>query len=188
MMARLRRTAASVVAVVAVVALLAGGAYLLVTTRSQLGSDRDRVDARWSTLSPALAARYEHLGTLVTAFDGAGARDRAVTTALRDGIARWDAAYRGGRPEASLVAANDLEGLAARAKAVVAGSRRLQGVTPVTEALTAVDASTPPLAAVAAYNDAVKRYEDHRGATLRAAIAPRLGFERRDTFQPVAPA
>lgn len=186
---RIRRIAL----VAGLIALIAGAGYLVLDTRTRLEADRDRVEARWSDLSPSLTARYEHLGGLVTALDGAGARDRDVTSALRQGLRRWDAvAGEGegeGEPDPGAVSvANELEGLTARARAVVAGSRRLQGVASVTEALAAVDAAPPPLAQVAAFNAAVQAYEDDRSAALRAPIAPRLGFDRRDTFQTVTPA
>lgn len=175
--------------VAGLIALIAGAGYLVLDTRTRLEADQDRVEARWSDLSPSLAARYEHLGGLVTALDGAGARDRGVTSALRQGLRRWDAVAGEGEPDPGAVSvANELEGLTARARAVVAGSRRLQGVAPVTEALAAVDAAPPPLAEVAAFNAAVQAYEGDRSAALRAPIAPRLGFDRRDTFQTVTPA
>jgi len=121
---------------------------------------------------------------------GAGARDRDVTVALRRDLRRWDDAVRGGRtdPGAAVSVANRLEGLTARARSVVAGSRRLQGVAPVTQALAAVDASPPPLAQVAGFNAAVERYEDERSSSVRAPVAPLLGFDRLDTFQAVTSA
>ncbi len=175
---------------VVLVALVGGAGYAVVGTRSRLDSDRDRVDRRWTALTPSLTARYDRLKALTGAFEGAGAGDRAVVVDLRSGLREWKAATSGGRadPAEAVAVANRLEGLAARARAVVAGSRRLQGVGAVTEALTGLDGTRPPPADVAAFNSAVKRYEDDRGSGLRAPLAPRLGFDRRDTFQPVTPA
>ncbi len=186
MLRRIRPT----VVVITLVALLGATGYLLLSTRSTLDSERGRVEARWGALSPSLASRYQRLGGLVTAFEGAGARDRDVTVALRRDLRRWDDAVRGGRtdPGAAVSVANRLEGLTARARSVVAGSRRLQGVAPVTQALAAVDASPPPLAQVAGFNAAVERYEDERSSSVRAPVAPLLGFDRLDTFQAVTSA
>ncbi|MCL4292709.1 MAG: hypothetical protein KJ056_06720 [Acidimicrobiia bacterium] len=176
--------------VAGLIALIAGAGYLVLDTRTRLEADQDRVEARWSDLSPSLAARYEHLGAQETPLDGPGARDRDETKAIVAEIQDYFRTVAGeGEPDPGAVSvANELEGLTARARAVVAGSRRLQGVAPVTEALAAVDAAPPPLAEVAAFNAAVQAYEGDRSAALRAPIAPRLGFDRRDTFQTVTPA
>lgn len=177
----MRRVRWIVVLVVAVLAAVVIAALLLV--RPGLDDARNRVDARWTPIRPALIARYGALGTVAKALDDAGAGDRAVTIDLDAELARWDRfALRGPKhtdPGAEVAIANDLEGIARRVNANVFASARLQANQPLKDALQAFGVAVVPQPAIAAYNLAARAYEDDRTGFLSQIVADTLGYESR---------
>jgi hypothetical protein len=178
-MRRLRWILLLVVALV--VAAIAAGAFLV---RPGLEDGRDRVDARWTPLRPSLLARYEALDGVEAALAASPtAGDSAVTSDLQSALDDWDEyALRGPRhtdPGEEAVAANELEALARRVRANIAGSPRLQQDVALADAMTAFDQAVVTPAAVAAYNRAVRSYEDERSGFFEKIVAGLLGYDSR---------
>src|SRR4051794_9125662 len=167
---------------VLVIVVIAGAAVgLVVTTRPALSDGRAAVDARWADLRAPLEARYDGLGQLAGALGAAGAGDRSYAVDLAEETARWQAlvgrSHRDAGAEA--VAANRLEGLAARTRVNVARSVRLSRDAGITQGLAAFDASIVPNDAVESYNRAVRRYQSTRTDALKQIPAGLLGYEAR---------
>jgi hypothetical protein len=177
----MRRLRWIVVLVVAVLAAVVLAAFFLV--RPGLDDGRAEVDARWTPLRPALIARYDALGGVAEALRGAGAGDRAVTTDLDSALARWDRfALRGPKhtdPGSETTIANELEGLAERVRRNVLASAKLQADVPLGDALAAFDQAVVPQPAIAAYNKAVRAYEDDRSGFFDRIVADALGYDSR---------
>ena len=168
--------------VLVVVLLLAGVVVaLVVTARSPLQDGRDAVDGRWVPLRAPLAARYDALGQVATGLDAAGAGERTYAVDLKEGLDEWARAAKSASPDAESEAAlaNDLEGLATRVRRNITGSGRLSRDQNLVGAFTAFDAALVPQPAIAAYNRAVRRYEDTRHETLKRVPAKLLGFGER---------
>jgi hypothetical protein len=164
----------------AVVALAAVALVMaVVTIRPDENDARDRVDRAWTPLRTPLVARYQTLGGVLQALDGAGARGRLVTRDLTVTLQRWQRVARVDDPGLQTPLANELEALAARAKANVSASDRLNADPTVKAALSAFDqvVVSPPV--VAAYNRAVDAYEHARTGTIRRLVADVLGFDAR---------
>lgn len=173
--------------VVLVVVLLAAAAIAaLLLVRPELQDGRDRVDARWSPLRPALIARYEALGGVSSALDDAGAADRSVTRDLDAALSSWEGyAVRGPKhtdPAAEVATANELEALARRVRANVFASAKLKGNEALAAALSAFDQATVPQPAVRAYNRAVDAYEGDRSGFLPSLVAGLLGYDSRSVL------
>jgi hypothetical protein len=168
-----------IVAVVAVLGVIATGVLI----GPDLGEARDRVDARWTPLRPALAQRYEALAIVTAAMHDAGAGERSVTQDLDEALRRWSGlARRGpGRADAALEAqsANELEALARRLRANIAGSDRLATNATLTETVLAFDQAVVPVPAVQTYNRAARRYERERSGAIERFVAAVLGYESR---------
>jgi hypothetical protein len=169
--------------VVVMLLLIAGAVALVLTSRPRLEDKRDEVDRAWTPLRAPLVARYEQLAGVNAQMAAAGAGDRSVTRALGTTLARWDRLRRAGNGDADAGAeaetANQLEGLAARLRAIVQSSDRLRGVDPLNQALAAFQGAVPPLPAVKKYNDAAQEYEDTRNSFLRRPVAGLFGYESR---------
>ena len=170
--------------VLIVVALGAAGVVAaLVFVRPELADARDRVDATWTPLRVPLATRYEKLDGVVQALGDAGAAERDVTVALQRTLTRWhELALRGpAHTDAGVEArtADDLEALARRVRANIAGSAKLAANQPIVDALAAFDQSVPPPPSVKRYNRAVRDYEATRQGTIEAPVASVLGYEVR---------
>lgn len=163
----------------------AAAGYFLV--QPDLADGRDRVDSAWSPLRAPLAARYQGLGQLGQALVDGGAADREVTTELVTTLERWNRfALRGSTHTdagAEATIADQLEGLARRARANIAASARLAANPAVKAALDAFDLAViaPPL--VKAYNDATRAYQDTRQGIAGSIVADVLGFEPRPLLQ-----
>jgi hypothetical protein len=162
---------------VVLVALLAGSVVLGAGSRSDLSQARRRVTTAWTALRPPLESRYRALGRAEDAVReriGRPPFDNELDTAL----SRWRAERD---VDEAAVAANRLEGLAARLAAIARSTPRLRGQ--VSAALDAV-ARADPGAARQAYNRAVADYEDVRGGFPRRLVAGALGFGSALTVEP----
>jgi hypothetical protein len=177
----MRRLRWIVVLVAALV--LAAIVAALVFVRPGLEDGRDRVDARWAPLRPALIARYEALDGVATALADAGAGDRAVTTDLQRELGRWQRyALRGPKhtdPATEAAIANGLEELARRVLANMLGSQKLAANEGLQSALRAFDQAVVPEPEIRAYNRAVRSYEDDRSGFFERLVAGALGYDSR---------
>jgi hypothetical protein len=95
--------------------------------------------------------RYQKLEGALSAFDAAGGKDRA----------------------------DALEAQAARLRANVNGSDRLKSDPAVNDALTAFAGTKPPDALIAAYNTAVRQYQQQRTGTGQRPVARVFGYDAR---------
>ena len=168
---------------VLVVVLLLGAVVvgLAVTARSPLQDRRDAVDGRWVPLRAPLATRYDALGQVAAGLDAAGAGERTYAVDLAERLDEWNRLAESASPDADSEAlvANELEGLATRVRTNITGSGRLSRDPNLAAAFTAFDAALVPPPAVAAYNRAVRRYEDTRHETMKRIPARLLGFDAR---------
>jgi hypothetical protein len=168
-------------AVVVLVLLVAGAVALVLTTRPKLDDARGEVDRRWTSLRRPLATRYDKLAAVNAEFATAGAGDRDVARALGLNLARWDRLRRASDVDADAEAgtADQLEGLATRLQAVVLSSDRLRGVDALNQAIAAFQGTLPPPAAIKAYNNATRSYEDERNGLVRRPVASLFGYDSR---------
>jgi len=176
-MIRRARWIVLLVAVLLVAVALVGA--LLV--RPDLVDARDRVDARWADLRPALVKRYDALEAVANALDAAGASERTVTRDLHRELARWSALSGRSHPDAAPEAksANALEALERRAYANFSGSDRLRANPDLLAAFTAFDQQVVPEPARRTYNRAITAYEGARDGAFERIVAAVLGFESR---------
>jgi hypothetical protein len=172
----------------AVALAIAGAVAAVVTIQPNLSDARDRVDLRWAPLRESLDPRYQALAGVATALQNAGAGDRAVTTALDASLARWSKlALRGPKHtdiELEVATANDLEALARRVTANINGSDRLKNDAALVAAKLAFDQAVPAgfVQMMAAYNHAVRQYEEERSGTIHRLVAAALGYDARPLF------
>ena len=124
-------------------------------------------------------ARYQKAEGALSAFDAAGGSDRAVSKDLHAALATWSRALKDGDAVSQATAANSVEAQTSRLAANVAGSERLKVDKAVTDALTTFAVTKANPALVAAYNQAVRAYEDERGGTLQQPVARVLGYDAR---------
>ena len=166
---------------VVVVLLLGAVVGLAVTARSPLEDRRDAVDGRWVPLRAPLAARYDALGRVAAGLAAAGAADRTYTVDLAERLDEWNRLAQRSEPAAGseAIVANELEGLATRARTNVVASGRLSRDPGIADAFTAFDAALVAQPTVDAYNRAVRRYERTRHETLKRIAARLLGFDAR---------
>jgi len=155
----------------------------VLTVQPGLADARDRVDARWEPLRAPLVLRYQALGGVLKAMQDAGAGERDVTKELDVALARWSKLSLQGPKhsdfEAEATTANELEALARRVRANVAGSARLAPNEAITAAFLAYDQAVIVPAVINAYNRAVRGYEDEREGTVHRIIANALAFDAR---------
>jgi hypothetical protein len=163
------------------VVLVGGAAALVLTQQPKLDDARNEVDDAWKPLGAddQLAARYQALAGALGAFDRAGGADRDVSKDLHTALDRWNAAKKDGDAGAQVEAANALEAQGARLLTNVLGSERLKADTAVTDALVTYAQTIPNPDLVAAYNRAVRDYEDTRTGALAQPVARVLGFDAR---------
>jgi hypothetical protein len=166
--------ALALVAVVVAVVVVA-----VVAVRPPLADARDAADHAWTPLRVPLIARYQALGGVVLALDASGAQGRTVTRDLVGTLGRWQRIDRTDDPEAQAPLANQLEGLALRVHANVAGSDRLKADPTLLTALGAFDRAVVSPPAVAAYNGAVRTYQRRRTGTAGRIVAGVFGFAAR---------
>jgi hypothetical protein len=168
-----------VLVVLLIAAVIAAGALMT----PDLSDARDRVDARWTPLREPLDARYQALAALSAALHDAGAGERAVVVEIDAVFVRWQDLLVIGpsRADAAREAttANELESLARRVRANIAGSDRLSANEAVLAAVTAFDLTPPAAPIIDAYNRAVRRYERERSGSVKRLLASLLGYESR---------
>jgi hypothetical protein len=94
-------------------------------------------------------------------------------------LTRWQRLARVDDPGSQAPLANDLEALAARVKANVSASDRLNADPAIKAALSAFDGVVVSPPTVDAYNRAVRAYQHARTGTIRRLVADVLGFDAR---------
>jgi hypothetical protein len=162
-----------------VLLVVAGIVVAVVTVQPKLSDARDRVDQAWTPLRPALVARYQALAGVEAALDAGGAQTRGVTIDLHSTLASWQRLAGVNDAAAQAPLANDLEGLALRARANVAASARLSSDPAVLTALAGFDRSVVNPLGVAAYNQAVRAYQQERTGAVHHLVAGVFGFDAR---------
>jgi len=166
----------------ALVVVIVGGAVALVLTQQpKLDDAQTKVDDSWKPLRAPdqLTLRYQKLEGALSAFDAAGGQDRDVSRDLHAALDRWTRARRGDDAGEQADAANAVEAQGTRLLANALGSERLKQDKAVTDSLAAFATTTPNAALVAAYNRAVRDYEDERTGTLAQPVAKVFGFDAR---------
>ena len=166
---------------VLLVVLVGGVAALVLTQQPKLDDARTQVDTAWKPLraTDQLPLRYQTLTGALSAFDAAGGADRDVSKDLHAALRRWDAALQHGDAGAQATAANEVEAQGTRLIANALGSPRLASDKAVTDSLVQVRADQAEPELVAAYNHAVRDYEDVRTGALAQPVAKVLGFDAR---------
>ena len=166
---------------VLIVVVVGGAVALTFTERPKLDDARTAVDTKWKPLRAPdqLVLRYQKLEGALSAFDAAGGSDRSVSKDLHAALDAWDRALEGGDAGTQAEAANVVEAQATRLLANALGSERLKANPAVADSLTQFAAAKPDPALVAAYNRAVRAYEDERTGTLQRPVARVLGYDAR---------
>jgi len=167
------------------VLVLSGIAALVLTQQPKLDDARSKVDDVWKPLigDTQLKLRYQTLEGALTAFDAGGGQGRDVSRDLRAALTAWNHALRDGDADAQARAANTVEAQGTRLGANALGSERLRTNPAVTDALSKFTNTKPDLILVAAYNRAVRDYEDERTSSLAQPVARALGFDTRPVLQ-----
>ncbi len=98
---------------------------------------------------------------------------------LHAALERWDTVLQDGDAGAQATAANEVEAQGTRLTTNALGSQRLAGDKAVTDSLVKYAQTKPKPELVAAYNHAVRDYEDVRTAALAQPVAKVLGFDAR---------
>jgi hypothetical protein len=167
---------------VLIIVLVGGAVTLVVLERPRLNDAREAVDTRWAPLRAAdgpLAVRYQKLEAALLAFEAAGGTGRAAAKDLHAALLAWNRALKSGDAGDQAAAADVLEVQATRLRANVNASDRLKTNAALNDALTVFAGTKPPDALIAAYNTAVREYEDERTGTLQRPVARVLGYDQR---------
>jgi hypothetical protein len=166
---------------VLIVVVVGGAVALTLSERPKLDDARTAVDTRWKPLPgpDQLALRYQKLEGALSAFDAAGGRDRSVSKDLHAALDAWNRSLKGGDAGTQAQAANVVEAQATRLLANALGSERLKADPAVAQSLVQFSTTKPNPALVAAYNRAVRAYEDERTGTLQRPVARVFGFDAR---------
>jgi hypothetical protein len=166
-----------------VVVVVTGTVILVITVRPGLQDDAQEVRQTWKPLLQPLAARYATLNGVAAALEAVGNGDRDTTRQLKRALSDWDLLKATTDDASQADTADELEGIASRVRATVAGSDRLRGNAGLTAAIAAFDATKVSPAMIKAYNDSVLRYERNRDGMLRGIVAGLDGFEPHPTLQ-----
>jgi len=175
------------IALALVVVIVTGTVILVITVRPGLQDDAQEVRRTWRPLLQPLAVRYGTLPGVVGALDAAGNGNRDLTKQLKRRVDDWELLKTTSDDSEQAKAADDLESLAARIRASVAGSFRLKGNDGLNKAIAAFDAAKVPPALLRNYNDAVLRYERNRDGMLRNIVASIDGYDAQPTLQLTGP-
>jgi len=175
------------IALALVVVIVTGTVILVIAVRPGLQDDAQEVRRTWRPLLQPLADRYGTLPGLVAALDAAGNGNRELTKQLKGKLDDWTLLKTTSDDSEQSKAADDLESLAARIRASVAGSARLKGNDGLNKAIAAFDATRIPPELLKRYNDSVLRYERNRDGMLRNIVASIDGYEARPTLQLTTP-
>ena len=170
----------------ALLVLVIGGIVALVLTQQpKLDDAQGKVDRTWKPLTAdgQLKLRYQTLEGALTAFDAAGSHDRDVSRDLHAALKAWNRALSSGGADAQARAANAVEAQGTRLATNALGSERLRTNQAVTDSLTKFANTRPDPKLVAAYNQAVRDYEDERTNALAQPVARVLGFDARPVLQ-----
>lgn len=170
-----------------VVVIVTGTVILVITVRPGLQDDAQEVRRTWKPLLQSLAARYTALNGVAAALEAAGNGDRDTTKQLKRGLSDWELLAATNDDAAQAQTADQLEGLASRIRATVAGSERLKTNAGLTASITAFDAAKVPPALVKRYNDTVLAYERNRDGMLRGIVANLDGYDPHPTLQLATP-
>lgn len=171
-----------------VAAVLAAGAVVGASGRSDLDEARRQIDRRWAALEPSLETRYQALSEIARALGpelGESPRaggDPALDADAAAALARWESLRQGkGRVEQRVLAASALEGLLRRITVTVEASPRLRASKPLAAALAAGASAAPEQ--LQEHNSAVRHYENLRGSLPRRLLAGAFGFDARPTLE-----
>jgi hypothetical protein len=173
-----------------VIAIVGGMVAVVFTSRPALDDARKETETAWAPLVEPLDARYAQLTALVSQLEtvvaATGVQNENIP-ALKGSIAQWDEVADGDDAQDQVEAANAVEARVGQVRMVVLSSASLGQVAPIQQALAAFDAAQPPAEDVAAYNEAVRKYQRTREEALRRPVAGLLGYGAIPTFEP-APA
>jgi hypothetical protein len=162
------------VLVIALVVLV-GSALLALTARPDLNRTRSDVRARWAPLRTELESRYQLLANANNATRAAGGPERAIVSDIDAALADWRAS-KTASVTTQVHAANVLEALGRRLTTAVTGSARLRAMNAVIAAARAyANAAEPPSAA--AFDTAVRKYENARGGSFRRPVVGLFGYD-----------
>lgn len=171
-----------------VVVVVTGIVILVITVRPGLQDDSQEVRRTWRPLVEPLGVRYATLNNVVGALEDAGNGEREITRDLVRTLGTWDLLRATTDDRGQATTANELESLAARVRAIVAGSGRLRANESITAAIAGFDAARIPPRLVTRYNESVLEYERNRDGTLRNIVASLDGYEAQPTLQLTLPA
>ncbi len=160
---------------------------LVVTSRPELNETRDATETAWSPLIAPLDARYAALAVLAdqtTDALQATEQDTVDSEGMKVARQRWTEATDTGDAKRMAAAANELEARVGQLRAVLNASVRLSQTPAVAEARTAFDQTAAPTELVAAYNEAVRKYQRTRESTARQLVAQVFGYGPIPTFEP----
>ena len=170
-----------------VVVIVTGIVILVITVRPGLQDDAAEVRRTWRPLVEPLGVRYATLNNVVGALEDAGNGDREITRELARTLGTWDLLAATTDDSGQAKTANELESLAARVRAIVAGSERLRTNEGITNAIAGFDGARINPRLVTKYNDSVLEYERNRDGTLRNIVASLDGYEAQPTLQLTPP-
>jgi hypothetical protein len=168
-----------------VVVLLGAAVGLVVAQQPKLDDARAKVDTSWKPLvaPDQLVLRYQTLEGALTAFDAAGGKDLGVSRDLQAALGTWRGALRDSDAGSQADAANHVEAQGNRLVANGLGADRFKQDKALLDALTKYASTKPDPQRVAAYNRAVRDYQDVRNGALAQPVARVLGFDARPVFE-----
>jgi len=175
------------VVVLVLVAIVSAALALVVTGRPELNKTRDATETAWTPLVEPLNARYSALAVLATQTEAAlqaAGEDSIGQARLKLALDRWRSAAKADDAEKMVAAANDLEARVGQLRAVLNASIRLSQTPEVSDARTAFDQTAAPSQLVAAYNEAVRKYQRTRESTPRRLVAQVFEYGPIPTFEP----
>src|SRR4051794_40912412 len=105
-----------------VVVLVTGIVILVITVRPGLQDDAQEVRRSWKPLLQPLTTRYGALSGVVGGLNAAGNGDREITRQLDRTLDQWDLLRSTTDDAEQAETANELEGLSARVRTIVAAS------------------------------------------------------------------
>ena len=164
------------------VLLLVAAVVLVVTARPDLQDARNNVAKAWTPLEKQLDPRYISLAAVTEGLKDVPGPIHDLVGDTNTVLARWQ---RTGRAETSIASqvstANELEALGRRLVGTAQQSQRVQsdaGKKAVVDQF--AKAATP--SAAAAYNEAIRKYEDTRTGPARRPIAAILNYDQIPAF------